>query len=639
MDLLLERIKPDTTTEEKLRALLEVWFGRQSESLSKALYFCSVPHWFDLDFIQVLDFGDPEINLEEIYNAISKMPFVEEYPQLGYALNSSIRDTLLDLMWNEDQSRYVDFSNSIAKHLQHIIARETLRLRETKDNLLIKKLERLIFEYRQELTYHLLIADEVEGIKCLNELLAAHLLEKRSSQFQSLLRTVSEHGMAGRLSDNVKMWIHFWETYQSQDLNRLEELRTSISSIPIRNESPIQALEGCLYYTLSNLEARRGNSPKAWIYFYKAREFMFHTQSDLIKGCVLCEANKPIDLENPTPSDLLWLGLNLPNEPSRELFGRNQELDQLGYWLEDRSQPPISVIYGLGGMGKTALAHATAKYALRKRLVENVLWTSAKNETFVLDRTECMPDRSDFQGFLWSAISSLLNVKSNVTHRPPSEEITRLAEFFNEHKLLIVIDNVDSLADANCLAEYLPRILGNSKAIITGRFRVDVHNAWALKLHGLDESDSVSLLEWNVQNLSIPSPGLHYWRFIHKMTAGSPLVMKLLVSQLANESSERVLLNLLEGKGEIYRYIYGNVLRLLSSFAKKLLGFISASSVPVKRSNIEKQTKFSKPEFNTALAELEKAALIETSTNIEEEDAVYMTDTLTSTHLQRVSTP
>lgn len=644
MELLLDSIQSNATIDGKLGILLERLFGKSPNNLKLALYYCSVPHWFNLELIRILDLDDQGLSAEEIYTSISQISFVEEYPGLGYALNSSIRDALLGLMWNQNKNQFITYSKSIAKYFQQLIKQETLHLQSIKeaDSIKYKEakyIERLIFEYHQELTYHLLIADETEGIKNLNELLAVHLLEGRSSYFQSLLRTVSEHVRAGRLSESAIMWIYYWEAQQSKDLSKLEEIGIKLSNVSEQNKVQAKALEGCIYYTLSNLSSRIGNSQKAWSYFYKSREPLLNSNNDLIRGCLLCEARDPINLEHPTPSDWLWLGLNLPNEPSKELFGRSHELKQMNHWLQGISEPPISIIYGLGGMGKTALAHATAKNALENGIVENVLWTSAKKETFVFDRIECMPDRSDFSSFLASTMKRFQLLEPGIVGQSFDEEIRKLSDFLNKHRILLVIDNVETLADAHYLAEYLPKILGKSRAIITGRYKIDVHDAWALKLHGLDESDCLDLLEWNANNLKISSPGTPYWRFIHKMTAGSPLVMKLVVSQLANNSSERVLHWLLEGRGEIYKYVYSEVLSFLSSIAKKLLRLISTSSVPIRRSNIEEQVDIAKPQFNAALAELEKTALIETSTVLEQEDAVYMTDTLTSTHLQHTNTP
>ena len=74
---------------------------------------------------------------------------------------------------------------------------------------------------------------------------------------------------------------------------------------------------------------------------------------------------------------------DLPTKTYDHFTGRDKELQQVIEALRKTEQQRLIALYGLGGIGKTALAREAADISLHQERFQRVVWVSAKTERFV----------------------------------------------------------------------------------------------------------------------------------------------------------------------------------------------------------------------------------------------------------------
>lgn len=179
---------------------------------------------------------------------------------------------------------------------------------------------------------------------------------------------------------------------------------------------------------------------------------------------------------------------NLPPADFDEtgFLGRRSERKELrkailGPW------PVISVL-GDGGQGKTALALQVA-YDLLDDLenpFEAVVWTSAKNAT--LSSTEITRVETAIQ----SSLGLFAGAASELGSFDPGNEIDNLLEYLETFRILLILDNLETVLDDN-VREFLRRLPGGSKALLTSRIGVG-STEYPTKLGPLKEAEATHLL-------------------------------------------------------------------------------------------------------------------------------------------------
>ena len=315
---------------------------------------------------------------------------------------------------------------------------------------------------------------------------------------------------------------------------------------------------------------------------YKARELVrYLDRRDRLLECV--ETGKrlrpDIDWENVSPQAPKQLPANyLPPKAYDFFTGRAQELENLIQRLESDKYRLIA-LYGLGGIGKTALAREAVDQSLQKGRFHHVVWISAQ------------PERFEGIGAVKSPVAdltfaSLLDDIARQCRRAEwiklsaAEKRQRIQEMLAAQPTLIVLDNLETVTDYETLIGQAAELLrGPSKLLLTSRHEALQTNVNALRLGGLCEEDSIAFLQQEARSRGISSLAdapRETWAEIGRVTGGAPLAMKLVVGQLGRQPLRVVLNQLCSASSAsqdyaFYRFVFKHSWDMLSLAAKQAL--------------------------------------------------------------------
>jgi len=264
---------------------------------------------------------------------------------------------------------------------------------------------------------------------------------------------------------------------------------------------------------------------------------------------------------------------NLPGKAYRELVGRDAELSDIMAALRDPAGKWIVAIDGMGGIGKTALAREVADRCLNERLFDAVVWESAPREEFLGGERPKRVGTLTFETVL-NAIGRQLGAL-DVPRLKGAEKKAWVQALLRSQRVLVVLDNLELAEEPqNEIARRLQPLLDPSKALLTSRHRF-TDELYIIHLTGLDEDGALRLIrleaeEKGVRLVEAAEPSI--LKQIARATGGSPLVLKLAVSQLRYLPSRDVL-DKLRGvrMSGLYREIFFPSWQLLSDDGKKLL--------------------------------------------------------------------
>ncbi len=257
---------------------------------------------------------------------------------------------------------------------------------------------------------------------------------------------------------------------------------------------------------------------------------------------------------------------HLPPATYTQLFGLDQALEQLRTWLLDPSGPRWVIIEGLGGLGKTTLAHAFTHRHLNPW--DDIAWVDAQGHR----RT-------------WEESRHPLNAETIVEHlawqlggpalasQPPARRTAELRRHLSAQRILVVLDDL-APADLPHLLRLLPSPPTQTRFLITTRYRYPEPGAH-LPLRELSRADSLALLQAEIQQRGLPDLPDHVLADLYEHVGGNPLALKLLVGHLAFLPLERVL-NRLHSvptpTGEdLFAYIYEPLVTHLPEHARQVL--------------------------------------------------------------------
>lgn len=271
----------------------------------------------------------------------------------------------------------------------------------------------------------------------------------------------------------------------------------------------------------------------------------------------------------------LWPS-SIPDERYYLLPGREQHLGQLLKALQDAEGPPVVVIDGLGGIGKTAIAVELARRALYQGSFEGAVGDSAKQEILVGGEIVPVGEAMLDLDRLLDAISRQLGHWEIPTLKM-EEKRAAISHLLHQHRYLVLVDNLETAENANALIAHLRGFLNGSRAIVTSRKKVRHDFILALSLQGLEVDDSVFFLQKDAgqrkvqQIMEAPRKKLVE---IHELTGGAPLALKLVVGQAKFLDLGPILGELRQVGSELYPFIFRRSWEQLSPSAQRALIYI-----------------------------------------------------------------
>jgi hypothetical protein len=187
---------------------------------------------------------------------------------------------------------------------------------------------------------------------------------------------------------------------------------------------------------------------------------------------------------------------NLPQPDYTRFVGREREREWLRQRLSPQDRAWVVILSGIGGVGKSALALATAHEHLRRyeelppeERFDAIIWTSAKEEVLTAAGRELAAPAGLVARTLadiYTAIAQVLE-REAITRAASREEQDRLVQqALTAQRTLLVLDNLDTLEGpgAEEVRAFLRNLPPPTKAIVTSRERLDV--ADVLTLRGAD---------------------------------------------------------------------------------------------------------------------------------------------------------
>ena len=280
----------------------------------------------------------------------------------------------------------------------------------------------------------------------------------------------------------------------------------------------------------------------------------------------------------PKAAPSLPLPLHFPGKTYHRLIGRSRELNQLLAALREPGRKSVIAVVGLGGMGKTTLAQEAMEQCWREGLFEHIVWASAKTERFVGEGAR-QTEVSDY------SFEQLLDDigrqcdRRDIAKLPPDQKRVAVKQLLTAHRVLVVMDNMETIPDSELFVDQLGQMLGPSKLLITSRHQVRHERIFTLDLGGLFEAEGLAFLREDSEERGIQliaQAKRDDLVEIYQATGGAPLAMKLVVGQVSRWPLERVLHNLKAAKFagpnyDFYRFIFKHSWDMLAVEAQKVL--------------------------------------------------------------------
>lgn len=280
----------------------------------------------------------------------------------------------------------------------------------------------------------------------------------------------------------------------------------------------------------------------------------------------------------PTSAPSLPLPLHFPGKTYHRLIGRSAELDQLMAALRERERKPVIAVVGLGGIGKTALAQEAMEQCWREGSFDHIVWASAKTERFVGEGTR-QTGVSDY-GFehLLADIARQCD-RLDLGQLPPDQRRVAVKQLLLTRRVLVVMDNLETIPESETFVDEICQILGQSKLLITSRHHVRHERAFTLDLEGLYQPEGLAFLREDSAERGIhmiAQAGVEDLLAIYQVTGGAPLAMKLVIGQVSRWPLEQVLNNLKAAQFagpsyDFYRFIFKQSWDMLAREAQQVL--------------------------------------------------------------------
>ena len=273
----------------------------------------------------------------------------------------------------------------------------------------------------------------------------------------------------------------------------------------------------------------------------------------------------------------LRLRRHLPPPDFLCLFGIEPMTDRASRLLTDTAGPALLTLDGLGGIGKTTLAQAVADRLSHTDAFADILWISARQARLLPDG-EMRPISRPVLTFesLLSRLALQIGREDLIACRPEEREAA-LRTIFQTSPHLIVVDNLETMADYRALAARLQPMSDPTRFLLTSRRSLREYPfVYTLSVPPLSRLQSLALLRHELERQGrsgdTPDAALDA---VYQVVGGLPLALKLIAVQLGRLPLAYVLDNLRQARGQmaeaLYIFIYRHTWMLLDDPARQLL--------------------------------------------------------------------
>jgi hypothetical protein len=262
------------------------------------------------------------------------------------------------------------------------------------------------------------------------------------------------------------------------------------------------------------------------------------------------------------------------------LFGVNEKLAKLRAQIETDAEPWLIALEGLGGIGKTSLADALARQLAVGIHFTEIGWVSARQRMFHLSgEIETLDDCADLtMAKLIEHLIEQFNL-TGLSHQSDTEKLLGVKDFLKSSPCLIIIDNLETIANYQTFVLQLTKLADPSKFLLTTRYSLqDVSGVYIVTLRELPHEDALALIRHEAETrglrelASAPKKELES---IYRVTGGNPLAIKLIIGQIHSLSLSVVLSRFSTAKSkpveELLAFLYQAAWQALDENCRRVL--------------------------------------------------------------------
>lgn len=264
------------------------------------------------------------------------------------------------------------------------------------------------------------------------------------------------------------------------------------------------------------------------------------------------------------------------------LFGISDIAQNLTDLLTDPQGPPLVMLVGSGGLGKTALADYLARQLIKSHRFGGIGWISMRPQISLWDMRPYFTAESTehaIEQLFERLTGQLLGDEYVPSPFNLDKALERLEIFLQRSQHFIVIDNLEVFEPEEALLSLLKRFIPYTKFLLTSRKSPNVFpDVYQVRISPLPADASLALLRHEATKRNIPS--LVQARdddlmAIYETVGGNPLALKLVVGQASFHALNTVLEDIQRARGktvqELYEYLFRWAWNNLSEEEKKIL--------------------------------------------------------------------
>ena len=249
--------------------------------------------------------------------------------------------------------------------------------------------------------------------------------------------------------------------------------------------------------------------------------------------------------------------------------------------LLNKNEHFIVSIDGLGGLGKTAIVDFIARDLLHTIQFDEIAWVTAK-QTHLSTRGRLQIETGK-PALTFPMLIDALAKQFELSNNSGGSQLQKqrlVQKYLRERTCLIIIDNLETVADQKALIPELKKWQNPSKFLLTTRHRlIDQPGVYSYSMRELSETAAFQLIrnEANYAGFtSLVQAADSDLKQIFEMVGGNPLALKLVVGQLRFYSLSRVLKRLAESQHNqsgigLFDYIYQEAWESLDDDSKTTL--------------------------------------------------------------------